>query len=123
MNKIIIDTSIIIDHTRANKGILLKVISSGAQIYIPMVVISELWAGSSMNDRNNENKIEKLIERFIEVDLSKESAKNTGKLLRDNRLLGTIDAIIAATALEIGACVATSNKKHFSKINGLKLYS
>ena len=120
--KIIIDTSVIIDHTRANKGVLLRLISSGVQIYIPMVVISELWAGVSMNDKNNEKKIEKLIERFIEVDLSKESAKKAGELLRNNKLMETIDAIIAATALELGAQVATSNKKHFSKIKNLKLY-
>ena len=120
--KIIIDTSVIIDHTRASKGVLLKLISSGAQIYIPMVVISELWAGVSMNDKNNEKKIEKLIERFIEVYLSKESAKKAGELLRNNKLMETIDAIIAATALELGAQVATSNKKHFSKIKNLKLY-
>jgi predicted nucleic acid-binding protein len=123
MKKVVIDTSVIIDHTRANKGDLLKIIKSNSQIYIPMIAISELWAGKSMADLEDSKRVENLISVFSKIDMDEGSAKKAGEILRNNSSLGVADAIVAAIALKIGGCVATNNTKHFSKIKNLKLYS
>ena len=44
---------------------------------------------------------------------------------RNNRIgfLGTVDLVIAATALSFNAEVATRNVKHFKQIPGLELFN
>lgn len=122
MKKVVLDTSVIIDFTRANKGDLLSLIKSQSQLYIPMVVISELWAGKSMNDTNEAKNVETLIEGFSKIDLDEESAKIVGKILRNNNTVGVVDAIVATCAIKLDAYLATNNIKYFSKIKNLKLW-
>ena len=125
MVKIIVDTSVIIDYTRANVGPLSQLIkdskSGACNLYMPAVVVAELWSGKETENNKNANRLEKLLELFKIIDLDRKIAKNSGIISRDCHVSG-FDAIVAATALEIGAEVATSNIKHFSEIKNLKLY-
>lgn len=124
--KIVVDTSVIIDYLRSRSGILTLLVNNNKEgrldLYMPTVVITELWAGKDSKDELKTSKLEKVIKIFKIIDLNSNIAKTTGILLRD-RISSGFDAIVAATALEIGAQVATSNIKHFSKIKNLKLYS
>lgn len=123
MKKVVLDTSVIIDFTRANKGDLLSLIKSRSQLYIPMIVISELWAGKSMNDEKEVQDVEVLIDGFSKIDLDENAAKMVGEILRNNNVVGVVDAIVAACTIKLDAYLATNNTKHFSKIKNLKLYS
>jgi predicted nucleic acid-binding protein len=118
---IIIDSSVIIDYTRAGKGIFPKILSPKNEIYIPTIVISELWAGKSMNRKKDAELVEKMIGIFKRMELNEDSAKIAGNLLRKNVVFG-FDAIIAASALYLDAELATMNNKHFAKVKGLKLF-
>ena len=55
--KIIVDTSVIIDHTRANLGSFSQLISDSrfgnCDLYIPSVVVTELWSGKETKGKKN----------------------------------------------------------------------
>ncbi|WKZ25476.1 MAG: PIN domain-containing protein [bacterium] len=124
--KIIVDTSVIIDYTRANIGSFNQLISDSrsgnCDLYIPSVVITELWSGKETKNKKNGVRLEKILSLFKIINLDQKIAKHAGTISRDTNIFG-FDAIIAATALELDAQVATSNTKHFTKVKNLKLYS
>lgn len=123
--KIVVDTSILIDFSRTGTG-LFKDLIKGAnkrelELYISSVTIVEFWAGKSMENKIRATQAEKIFSRMIQISLDEKIAKTAGKLIRRGVAIG-FDSVIAATALEIGAQVVTSNVKHFSKIKNLKLW-
>ena len=124
--KIVIDTSVFIDYSRASKGLYQNLVDGAVEgkydLYMPTVVFLEFWSGRGMNEKINIRHADKLFLGINVIDLTEKIAKCAGELVR-NEKIGGFDSIIAGTALEIGAQVATSNKKHFSKIKKLKLYS
>lgn len=119
--KVVIDSSIIIDFTRAGLGVLEFLVelkkADKVEILIPTIVVAELWAGQDIA----EDDLEKLLSGFIQVELTEKIAKKTGEILR-GKLASGFDAIIAATALECGAQLATRNTKHFVGIKNLKIF-
>lgn len=124
--RIVVDTSVIIDYTRANIGLFSQLIKDSklgnCDLYIPSVVVTELWSGRETKSSKSAVRLEKLLELFKVIDLNRDIAKRSGIISRDYGVLG-FDSIIAATALELGAQIATSNIKHFYKIKNIKLYS
>jgi len=126
MVKVLIDSSVIVDYTRAGVGalpqILLLKTSRKAEVYIPTTVILELWAGDSMTKESEEVKVNRLLAPLKIVDLTKQIAKKAGELVRLGQIDSFQDAAIAATALYLDAQLATQNRKHFEKVRGLKLF-
>lgn len=124
--KIIIDTSVIVDYIRSDGGMLPQVMqtarSKSSTLYIPTVVILELWKGSSMQKKDIETKVDRLLSVMKEVCLTKQIAKDAGKMIRIGQMDNFIDSVITASALELNASLATLNKKHFTKVKGLKLF-
>ncbi|MDP3994273.1 MAG: PIN domain-containing protein [bacterium] len=122
---IVIDSSVVINHTRAGAGSLGTLFNYAkkgkVQLLIPTIVVTELWAGQEIAGKEGQIKLEKLLIKFKQIDLTTAIAKCAGELIR-KRLVSGFDAIIAATALELDAQLATSNKKHFAKVKGLKLF-
>src|SRR3989338_3780434 len=115
--KIVIDTSVFIDYSRASRGVY-PVLLEGASdrkynLYIPTVVITEFWSVESMGLASKKKLAEKLFSGIGRIDLNEVVAKLVGELVRKNIVSG-FDAIIAATALQVDAFLATSNEKHFS---------
>ncbi|OGM32470.1 hypothetical protein A2803_03295 [Candidatus Woesebacteria bacterium RIFCSPHIGHO2_01_FULL_44_21] len=125
MRKIVIDTSVFIDFARAKTGLypqLFELFRDGiCELYVPTVVIFELWAGSSMSKKTIVDETVRMLSKIKRVELDEKIAKKTGEIIRQKQIRG-FDAIVAASALELGAEVATQNEKHFRKVKGLKLY-
>lgn len=123
--RVLIDTSIIIDYTRSGRGPLKELIEKNRELSLELftssIIISELWAGKSMSSHKEVILVEKLLEPFDIVEFNSEMAKISGKLRRDRKAEG-FDSLIAATAIYLGAHVATQNAKHFEKVPGLKLF-
>ena len=98
-------------------------VDSGVELYLPSIILFELFSGLSSRKTGVANKISEIRKYFTEVDLTPEIAKRAGEMNRD--VAGSLDLpdyIIAATTLEIGAQVVTLNQKHFQKIPGLSIY-
>jgi len=126
MRKIVVDTSVLIDFSRAKTGPypkLFELFKEGVcELCLPTVVISELWAGRSMSRKSVLSETIKMISMIERVELNEKIAMTAGELLRKKQVLG-FDAIVAATALTLGAEVATQNEKHFKNVKELKIFN
>jgi len=124
--KVILDSSILIDHLRG--GLVgkktLKELSEDTEIYLPTIVLFELFSGKSTQNPEVFSQITHLIKGFERIELTESIAVRAGELFRKtSQRLGPADYIIAASALEINGTVVTLNKKHFELIPNLKIYS
>lgn len=123
--KIVIDTSILIDSLRGGTKWqdFLKDLSQEVELYIPTVVIFELFSGHSTKNVEIHRKVENIITYLRRIELTEEIAIRAGGLYRDiKQTLQVPDYIIAASCLSIGGMVVTLNRKHFEQIPNLSLY-
>jgi predicted nucleic acid-binding protein len=126
VRKVILDTDIIIDFIRAERGPLSELIELQSlhdiELYLSSITVMELFAGQSSQE--NAAKLEKLIDKFRIVAFDKVLARFTGEFRRGKKLdLHFADFIIGATAVWLKAQLATGNKKHFQGIPGLKFFN
>lgn len=123
--KLVVDTSILIDHLQG--GIrwekFLASLREEIELYIPTIVIFELFSGKSTREIKAYQRITDMIQYLRTVELNSDIAKRAGQIYRDvSQTLQVPDYIIAASALEIGGAVVTLNRKHFEQIPELNLY-
>jgi len=124
---ILIDTNIIIDYFRQkdkrqtifHRTFNFKKDRSAA---ICLTTISELWSGASMENQNNQVMVEQFLSAIEIVRNNVETAKVTGKLMREMKdWISFQDAEIAACALYHKLPLLTLNQKGFRKIKEIKL--
>ncbi len=124
--KVIIDSSIIIDYIRAGVGYLPDLLSAvktdDIKLIAPTVVVIELWSGKSMNSIKNREQVGLIFSSMERVVLTETIAKRSGDLIRNGYIHSGFDAVIAATALELDAKLATGNRRHFAGIKDLKFW-
>lgn len=126
MQKVVVDSNIIIDYLRTSIGWLPELLSLQTQgkieIYISSITVFELFAGNS--SKKDESKILELVSSLKMIAFDEKLAKFAGELTRNWKLsLPLADFIIASTALFIQAQVATRNKNHFKVVPKLKFFT
>lgn len=126
--KIVIDTSVIIDHLRQAKktATLLQTVleDTTTEFIISVNVIQELFAGQSSKRAESKDEIRKILGLFRIVDVTSEIAEQAGRIMRDTKPgVQFADSAIAATAILNGAKLYTLNSKDFQGIDKLELYS
>lgn len=123
--KFVVDTSILIDYLRGGSKWqeFLKDLSQEVELYIPTIVIFELFSGRSTKNIKARQKVEDIIMYLRKIELNDKIATHAGELYRDIRqTLQIPDYIIAASALQVNATVVTLNQKHFKQIPNLSIY-
>lgn len=123
--KLVVDTSVLIDHLRGGKILqqILDSLSEDDELFISSIAFFELFSGKSSAKRLVAAKIYNLVKNFQKIELDDGIAIRAGELSRDvTTKLEVPDYIIAASALNIGAAVLTLNQKHFQQIPHLSLY-
>lgn len=125
--KVVIDTSILIDHLRGGNiwnNLIDGIEEANIELFIPTIVIFELFSGQSSKLPLMKEKIEKVIAKFYRVDLTEEIARQAGEIYRDFAPNIQIpDYIVAASAIKLDGYVLTLNKKHFQEIPNLRIYN
>ena len=125
MVKVVVDSSVLIEEERKGSKLYWKMVKKAKEgkikILIPTVVIAELWMDRSMDKKTVFEGMEKRISPFERVSVDEEVARKAGEIGRKGEVWG-FDAVIAASCLVNRASLITLNKKHFSKIKGLKFY-
>lgn len=122
---IVIDTSVLIDHLRGGKvwKKIVDEIGGETGLFVPTIVLFELFSGESTKDLAVVEKIYGLLTNFQRIDLNEEISKQAGQLFCDaKKTLQVPDCIIAASALQVNATVLTLNQKHFEQIPGINVY-
>lgn len=120
-----VDTSILIDYLRGGKKweTFIKEVDNSAELFLPTIVIFELFSGRSTKSLAKRLDIIDLLKQFRQIDLDEAIARMAGELYRDViQTLEVPDYIIAAAALQVNAAVVTLNKKHFEQIPNLSIY-
>ena len=124
MNKILIDTSVIVDFLRRpdRKNTPLYKIAN-KHLYISIIVHAELYAGEKIwEEKAKRLALEKVLSDISILRLTTEISELAGRIKAYTNDITLADAIIAATAISKDLPLATLNIKDFEKIDGLKLF-
>lgn len=120
---VLVDTDIMVDVLRSHQPALNWIQSSVADdVAIPGFVLLELIEGCK--DKAAQAQVLSLVSKVRVVWLSEEASDRAAALFMDHRLadgLGMIDALVAQTALETGAPLASFNRKHYACVPGLQV--
>lgn len=120
----LLDSGVIIRHLRGHPAAvrLLRGLGKRERLAVATVTRLEIHAGMREHERY---KTQKLLSRFVTLDMSAEIADRAGDYIREYRRRGTAlsipDAIIAATAIQHGLTLVTFNPKDFP-MPGLSLF-
>ncbi len=126
MKNYFLDTDVIIDFSRGNSERLIDFLEKQkkkeCKLWVSAIVITEFFAGKSLNNKNNFEKAKKLFDFFGQVEINEKLALKTGELLRENQIDYLADGYIASSCLLDKLVLVTNNKKHYKKVKGLKIY-
>ena len=128
---VLIDTSVAIDLERSGGGMeRLRALVGEEPVYIAAITASELLHGvhranSAQRRERRRRQVETLLEATGIIPFDLEIARVHSRLWADlaatGQMIGAHDIQIAATALTHDLQVATLDRKHFSRIGGMKL--
>lgn len=116
MSDYLLDTNILILYLRKTEGYyeLLDALAADDTLFISAITRLEIIRG--MRDRERESTFN-ILDSLETIEISINVADKAGELIRTWRTKGVIledaDALIAATALEHGLALVTTNAKHF----------
>ncbi|KAA8486841.1 tRNA(fMet)-specific endonuclease VapC [Arcticibacter tournemirensis] len=119
------DTGIFIEHLRAKDKLstTLYKISENTSIFISAVTVYELYMGATTKEK--EQDVSVITENFIVLPftdaVAQKAAEIYHKLRLSNQMIEFRDIFIAATCIVNELPLVTLNKKHFKRIEGLKI--
>lgn len=123
MNRILIDTSLLIEHLRIkNKSnsryaLLLEKYNP----VVSFIVVTELYSGKSAQKEIHRKEIDNIL-IGTEMELPDVELAGWAGDIRSKFDLSVSDAFIAASAIKLNLPLATLDKRDFSRIKGLKLH-
>ena len=116
MSDYLLDTNILILCFRKTEGYreLLDTLAKDDTLYISTITRLEIVRGMREHERKDTFN---LLNSMETIDVTIEIADKAGELIRlwrtKGMILGDADAVIAATALNHGLALVTTNEKHF----------
>jgi len=116
MSNYLFDSGILIRHLRDQRGYpeLTDRLTDKADVYISAMTRLEIVRG--MQERERRETFD-LLDSLETIPMTREIADLAGELIRSWRakgvILGDADAIVAASALRVGAPLVTTNTRHF----------
>ena len=118
MNRILIDTDILVDHFRDYKPatrFMEKTSGENTLIAVSVITIAEILSGRDCMDSRILSEIEDFLAPLEKLNVDLDVAKKAAEF---RRLYGIslADAIIAATAYKLKAPLYSRNVKHYNKI-------
>lgn len=123
--RMVVDTGVFIDYLRSKDKAktILQGLPENSELYISSVTLYELYMGAT-----NERKwldVKLLTEDIPVLSFTKSIAERAAltyqELKKENMIIEFRDIFIAATAITHDMPVLTRNKKHFTRVKGLKL--
>lgn len=125
-NKIIlVDTSILIDFFRKtdkSNSILINLVKKGYSFKISAITEFEIYSGTNKNQLSFWNQLLEKIEILaFDKEVVKVAVELNNALKSKRKQIDIADLFIAATAINNKLPIATLNKKHFERIDNLKI--
>ncbi len=110
---VLVDTDVFVDHLRGAEQLEPK----RHRIHYSVITRAELFAGNTATDL-----VSTLLAPFREVPVDRAIAERAGRIRREAGIR-LPDALIAATALQLKAGLATRNRADFEQVRGLRIRS
>lgn len=111
MADLLVDTDVFIDHLRGAT----ELVPGKHRLHYSVITRAELMAGTSASE-----SVALLLAPFRELPVGREIAQRAGRISREVRIR-LPDALIAATALELGSALVTRNERPFLPVRQLRL--
>ncbi len=127
---LILDSSVLIRHERTEGSGEFGQFAALDDAYISAITVSELLVGVNLADSEERRTprlafVEGLLSILPVLDFTSETARVHADIYASLRqrgaLIGAHDLIIAATALQHGYALLTSNEREFSRVPGLQV--
>lgn len=127
--KYLLDTNICIALIRQKSGLILKrlVTCQPGKVGISTITLAELAHGveKSAQPGQNEQALQQFLLPLILAEFEPQAALMYGKiraeLERSGQIIGSMDMLIAAHAVSLGAILVTNNTREFQRVRGLSL--
>ena len=123
----ILDTDTLSSIVKNNSSVIANLIKHEEdEIYISAISYAEIFYGLEKKGSDKLfNKVNSIMGKLSIIDFDVSQSEFYGKirveLEKSGTPIGDMDMLIAASAFSIGAILVSHNKKHFSKISGLKI--
>ena len=130
MKSYLLDTSVIINYLQGKENIVRLLNNIEGELVSSCVCLAELYEG--VYRVKNKSEIEETVTKFfnslsdlypVDEKIAKYFGQIRAKLKMTGKVIEDIDIFIAATCLVYDLTLITSNLKHFSHIDNLKIYS
>ncbi len=129
---IVLDTSAIVDIERGGLDLKASFPPTGGGVYLPAIVLAELWIGVELasNDdvrKSRMGKIRSLMEATTPIPFGEEMASTYARLhvalRKGGKQIPSNDLAVASTAIHFGhdVLVGVSDEAHFRSVPGLKV--
>jgi len=101
-------------------------VNGGAQVWVPSIVLHELWYGvvKSARPKENADDLATFLAGAVHVlafgaDDAREAGEVRALLERIGKPIGAYDVLIAGQALRRGLTLVTANVREFGRVKGL----
>ncbi len=130
MKSYLLDTSSIINYLRGVDQTVKKINNTEGELCSSYLCLSELYEG--IYRVKKQGTAEKIVKDFFQslsevYTIDEKVAKQFGELRaylkKTENVMEDIDIFIAATCLVYGLTLITENRKHFSRIKNLEIFS
>lgn len=112
MADVLVDTDVFVDVLRGAHPLN----RAGRSVAYSVVTRCELFAGRAAD----EHGLRRFLDAFAEVEIDREVAESAGRIRRESGI-ATPDALIAASALAHALPLMTRNRRHFTRVEGLRI--
>jgi len=114
MRKVLLDTDVLINFLRGREGAraYLSTLVEDATLYCSAITVAEIHSGMREHEREKTND---LLDSLTIVDVTRAIAERAGRYRQAEKrqAIELADCLIAATAAEKSAVLATGNGKHY----------
>ena len=126
----LVDTDWVIHHLNGHPTITQRLQDLHREgLALSVVGLAELYEGVSYarDPDQSEARLAEFLESVQLLGIDEETAKifgrERGRLRASGALIGDMDLLIAATALQYNLVLLTNNRRHFERIEGLRIES
>jgi tRNA(fMet)-specific endonuclease VapC len=127
----LIDTDWVIDHLNQVESVTARLHELAPEgLALSVVSLGELYEGVyySRDPEASERSLQRFLNRELTIlgideETCKRFGRERGRLRTIGQRIGDMDLMIAATALQYDLTLLTNNRRHFERIDGLRIES